>query len=295
MRGIKLVCGIILFTAVLSVPAFALRPGRIVERGNKFFRAGDYQEALKRYDEALTQEPDSSMIHFNAGTAWYKIKEYESAKGSFESSLATQDKGLESAANYNLGNSKFMLARAKEESDLPAAVQLVEGAVSNFTRALELAAKDQDAQVNLKIAQEELERLKKKLQDQPEQERQRQGKNKEEKEDQSKRGSGRQGDSDSGSVAGDSSQDLEKKSSSASGNEKAAQEAEVKDQEKAQSDADQGSQEEKEAQGSAGEDARKLTRQEALMILDGYHEKEGAVGLPRDEGDGKEEDVAKDW
>ncbi|MCX5681534.1 MAG: tetratricopeptide repeat protein, partial [Candidatus Omnitrophica bacterium] len=141
----------------------------LVDKGNRLYKDQKFEDALKLYDQALSAQPNSAVINFNEGAAQYKTKEYQQANSSFEKALTTDDKGLEAKANYNLGNSRYMWGVSKENSDLQGAVQLLEGALSNYKRALELTQKDEDAKVNYKIAEEKLKELKEKLKKQPQQ------------------------------------------------------------------------------------------------------------------------------
>jgi len=97
---------------------FASGAASMVEKGNRLYKSQKYEDALKLYGEALTKEPDSAALNFNTGTAQYKTKDFQNATTSFEKSLATEDKGIEADANYNLGNTKYMLGLSKEDADL---------------------------------------------------------------------------------------------------------------------------------------------------------------------------------
>ena len=157
----------IIIACIFQAQASASSVAGTVEKGNRLYQNQKYEDALKHYDQALSRQPDSEIKNFNAGAAQYKTKEYQKANSSFEKSLITENKGLEAKANYNLGNSKYMLGLSKENTDLPAAVRLLEEALNNYKRTRELAPKDEDVQVNYKIVEEKLKELKEKLKQQP--------------------------------------------------------------------------------------------------------------------------------
>ena len=63
----------------LCVAVFFLMPSAceaseagIVKKGNQLYNKGDYKAALENYQKALNQNPDSDIINFNVGTAFYQ-------------------------------------------------------------------------------------------------------------------------------------------------------------------------------------------------------------------------------
>ena len=55
-------------------------PARDVRQGNALYEKGDYDASLKEYQEALDKDPESDVINFDAGTAYYKKEEYKKSK-----------------------------------------------------------------------------------------------------------------------------------------------------------------------------------------------------------------------
>src|SRR5262245_21290996 len=51
-----------------------------LKEGNRQFWRGSYEEALKSYNEALIDAPQSSALHFNAGAAMYPMGQFEKAE-----------------------------------------------------------------------------------------------------------------------------------------------------------------------------------------------------------------------
>ncbi|MDP2768039.1 MAG: hypothetical protein Q8O41_11445 [Candidatus Methanoperedens sp.] len=167
----KILLSAIIITCIFRTQASAASIAGVVEKGNRLYYDQKYQDASKYYDQALAQQPDSAVINFDSGAAQYQIKEYQKANSLFEKSLITEDKSLEAKANYNLGNSKYMLGLSKENTELSVAVQLLEGALNNYKRTQELTPKDEDVKVNYKIVQEKLKELKEKLKQQTQENR----------------------------------------------------------------------------------------------------------------------------
>lgn len=85
-----------------------------VLEGNRNFSEGDYDKALELYRQALEERPDSPAIRFNLGDAHFKKEELENASDSFSQALQSEDPGIKSQAQYNLGNSLYRQGKLQE-------------------------------------------------------------------------------------------------------------------------------------------------------------------------------------
>ncbi|MHB8155285.1 MAG: tetratricopeptide repeat protein [Candidatus Omnitrophota bacterium] len=276
----------IIITCILQAQALAFSVAGAVEKGNRLYGDKKYQDALKYYDQALAKQPDSAIINFDSGAAQYKTKEYQKANSLFEKSLITEDRGLEAKANYNLGNSKYMLGSSKENTDLSAAVQLLEGALNNYKRTQELTPKDEDVKVNYKIVADKLKELKEKLKQQPQE-----NKNDQKQEQQNQEQLQKQ--------QGEPQQKEQEKSGDKQGQDQQAQESKQEGQDKqGQSTAAQASTQSKESGGASSaqpQGPKEMSKEEASMLLEGYRQEENAAGMLKDDRKGTEEKVLKDW
>lgn len=262
----KIFFSIIIIACLFSTQAFASGAARIVEKGNRLYKDQKYEDALKLYDQALASQPDSAVINFNIGAAQYKTHDYQKANGFFEKSLNTEDKSVEAKANYNLGNSRYMLGLSKENNDLSGAVQLLEGALANYKRTLELVPRKEDAQVNYKIVEKKLKELKEKLKQQPQENKNSQKQQEQNKEEQFNQEQAQQ-----------------------------QKQGESKKQEQ-QAAAQSPSQSEEPGRVSAQpEESKEMSTKEADMLLKGYRQEENAAGMLKDDRKGVKEKVLKDW
>ena len=71
------------------------------------YNAGDYQGALRDYNQLLESKKDDPRLHFNAGTAAYQSRQLDDAAREFNSALASTDLQLQQRAYYNLGNTLY--------------------------------------------------------------------------------------------------------------------------------------------------------------------------------------------
>lgn len=107
-----------------------------VKEGNELYSQEKYDEANNKYRDALLENPESPIIHFNIGDVLYKKKNYEEAIKSFDKSTSSDDILLQSKSYYNLGNTLYRMGK------LPESIQM-------YKKALELNPDDEDAKYNL--------------------------------------------------------------------------------------------------------------------------------------------------
>ena len=155
----------ILFLAVVTFSAtcFASVKGE-VKKGNASYGKEKFDEALKHYEKAADNAPESDVVNFNLGAGFYKTGDYEKAVEHFQRALVSEDKSLEQKAQYNTGNAKYRYGLSSEDSDIQTAVSLLEQSLSHYERSMEIEEADEDAAFNYEFVKKELERLKEKMQ-----------------------------------------------------------------------------------------------------------------------------------
>lgn len=132
--------------------AYADSPADLVDMGNKSWVAGDYEDALKKYNEATVDDPESPYIYFNKGTAFYKKGNYSDAVYAFEkAALKSKDPLMESKSRFNLGNCAFREAERQMDSDLKKSLEYCEKSITHFHDALKLDPELNEAAENIEI------------------------------------------------------------------------------------------------------------------------------------------------
>lgn len=162
----RLLAGLLLAGLVSgSQPLWSQAGREKVLEGNRNYSEGDYDKALELYREALEESPDSPAIRFNLGDAQFKKEEMEDAADSFSRALQSEDPGIKSRAQYNLGNSLYRQGKLQES-------------LSAYREALKLAPGDRDAKHNLEFV---LKQLQEQQQQQKNQDQQGEGEQEEDK------------------------------------------------------------------------------------------------------------------
>jgi len=121
-----------------------------VERGNRLFRAGKYEEAARVYQEVIASGKAPSYVHYNLGTALLKLGRYAEAQQHLQLATREADAELKQRASYNLGNRYLEAARKGDAGE--ETTQLLDAAVEAYKQALRLDPADMDAKWNLELA-----------------------------------------------------------------------------------------------------------------------------------------------
>ncbi|MCD4744198.1 MAG: VWA domain-containing protein [Desulfobacteraceae bacterium] len=146
-----------------------IRIGSDVEEGIKAFEKQNFKQAEKNFIDAQLKDPDTSQHYYNIGTAAYKNQDYDSALRNFLKALESKDPDLKHKALYNIGNTKYRQGNLEES-------------IKDFKKVIQDYPDDT-------LAQENLEFVKKKIQEQKQQDKNKdknQGKDKDEGKDKSK-------------------------------------------------------------------------------------------------------------
>jgi Ca-activated chloride channel family protein len=188
-RGVAVIVGLL---AVVTTSAGEGEVARLNEEGNLLYREGRYEEALARYAEALSEAPDSPILHYNLGNALFRLGRLEDAVREYGTATAGSGEvaSLGTAPPFNEGTAWL---GAKEYAK----------AVQRLRDVLLAAPDDEDARRNLELALARLQEQQRRKQGDSQQREGEQG----DESDQQSRGDGEAGDQRTSPADGDGGPD----------------------------------------------------------------------------------------
>ena len=130
------------------------------QKANDLYKKGDYQGALKVYDDALLLNPQDSKLKMNKGSALCKSGDLEKAEEAYNQSLSQKDKKALADAHYNLGNTLFMEGEQMLSQGNNSAQEKFKSALQHYSQTLDLRPSDKDAKWNLQLAYRQIQQMK---------------------------------------------------------------------------------------------------------------------------------------
>lgn len=140
----------------------------------KAYQEGQFNKASVLYQKEQQKDTENSIINYNLGNSFYKDVNYTLAINALENALKTQDLELQQKAFYNLGNAYFRSGEQSLQTNPKQTIEFWEEALKNYQNAIELNSQDSDAQQNLEFVKKKLEELKHQQQQQDKQDQQNQ-------------------------------------------------------------------------------------------------------------------------
>ena len=316
-------------TAAVALLLFLLAPNTSASpaEARRQMDSGNYASALDTYEQLLSETDDDSPIrarlHYNAGTAAYKAKEYDKAETNFRKALNLPEAPLplQQRAFYNLGNSLFRLGEETQNPDdkikqWTGALKQFEGA-NNLSQQLEGSFEDEDALFNSDIVKKRLEQLNQQQQQQQNQdgeknedeeqqdEQQQQQQNQENSDEQkneqqqNQQQQSEQQEQQQQQQSGDEEQKEQQQNQQQSGNED-EQQKDQQQQNSSQGDEEkeqpqQGQSQEQSESGQAQQEG-KMTQEQVRQLLDSLKQQERSlIYRPIKKGKAKRPGTFRDW
>lgn len=137
-----------------------------VQTGNNAFPTS--LEKAQEYYKKVVQFaiPEQTIGYYNLGNTYYKQGAYEQAQEAYTKALAKANKEQEALIYYNLGNIHYRLGEAQLKQDTEATIRYWDSAIEHYEEALVRNPKDKQAQENIEFIKKRLNELEKKAQSQ---------------------------------------------------------------------------------------------------------------------------------
>ena len=146
------------FTMVLTL-GLVLLPMSLHASGITDYQKGNYEGALKYFEDRLKSGSASPQVIFDAGAAAYKAGDYKKAAGYFSDAMTASDPKIRDAATYNLANSLVRTGEAAKEDD--AKLSDWKNSLQHYEAVLKDAPGNTQAKENRDIVKKLIEDLKK--------------------------------------------------------------------------------------------------------------------------------------
>lgn len=157
----------------------AFTPNSLRASGITDYRQGNYQGALKDFENRLESGSTSSEIRFDAGAAAYKAGDFKKAAGYFSEAMTSPKPKVREAATYNLANSLVRSGEAAQESE--AKLSDWKNALQHYESVLKASPGNTQAKENYEIVKKLIEDFKKQQQQQKKDQKDKKDQNKDQK------------------------------------------------------------------------------------------------------------------
>jgi len=124
-----------------------------VHQGNKLYNKGHFNEAIKEYDKALIDQPQSTEPKFNKANCYFQLDDLVKAINLYnEVATESKDMKLVAKSKYNLGNCYFQRGSKQKDSNLQKALEGLQTAIVCWRGALEIDSENEKAAKNIEVA-----------------------------------------------------------------------------------------------------------------------------------------------
>jgi Ca-activated chloride channel family protein len=125
----------------------------LVERGNKLYKQGNFNEAINSYDQALLETPGALEPKFNQANSYYRLDDLGKAMDLYRQVTAeSKDMKHVARAKYNLGNSYFQQGSKQKDSNPQKAIDDLKTAIGSWRGVLDIEPENKKAAKNIEVA-----------------------------------------------------------------------------------------------------------------------------------------------
>jgi Ca-activated chloride channel family protein len=144
---------IALFSLILADAAFADSAKELMNDGNKFYSQSNFNEAIKKYDQALIERPQALEPKYNKANSYYRLDDLSEAIDLYQKVAAgSKDMRLVAKSKYNLGNCYFQRGSKQKDSDLQKALEDLKSSIDYWRQVLDIEPENEKAAKNIEVA-----------------------------------------------------------------------------------------------------------------------------------------------
>jgi Ca-activated chloride channel homolog len=125
----------------------------------KYYDKGNYDEALKSYDNLILEFPQEPKLKINKGSAQYKLGNFDKADESYNAATSTKDKKALADLYYNLGNTQYMEADRMASQGDNKAMDKYKSSLENYIKSLDIRPSDKDTKWNVQLVQKKMKQM----------------------------------------------------------------------------------------------------------------------------------------
>jgi Ca-activated chloride channel homolog len=130
------------------------------KKANQLYKKGEYNEALKMYEDLAVESPSEPKIKMNKGSALFQMDSLDKAEESYNgAATGLKDKKALADLYYNLGNAQYMQGEKLAAQQNQGASEKYKAALENYIKSLDLRPHDRDAKWNLQLANAKMKQM----------------------------------------------------------------------------------------------------------------------------------------
>jgi Ca-activated chloride channel homolog len=164
----ELFCFLLSFFITLSYPNHGLFADELNSKSKeaaRLYDKGNYDEALKSYDNLILEFPQEPKLKMNRGSAQFQLGNFDKAEESYNAANSTKDKKALADLYYNIGNSQYMQADRMAAQGDNKATDKYKAALENYIKSLDIRPSDKDAKWNVQLLQKKMKQMQQQQQD----------------------------------------------------------------------------------------------------------------------------------